>query len=175
MQATATEMGDKPRARVGAADRELGLRLGAVLLRCMSADGGAVVRALDEAGISFVQMKILVTLAGENPEPPTLGQLAESLELSSASASRAIDGLVRGGYVSRVEDAEDRRVRRLSLTADGLSLSQRILTARLEGLSRFVASLTPDERERLAGALDLLLQRDEIADVYRRFRREARP
>ena len=174
MEGTATASKPAAPPRVSAADRELGLRLGAVVLRCMSADGGAVVRALDEAGISFVQMKILVTLAGDNPEPPTVKFLAESLELSAASASRSVEGLVKRGYVERFEDSDDRRVRRLALTHEGESLSHRILTARLEGLGRFVASLDERERTQLAGALDTLLEREEIAGVYRRFKKEAR-
>jgi DNA-binding MarR family transcriptional regulator len=159
--------------RLSASDRELGLRLGAVMLRCLSSDGGAVVQALDESGISFIQMKILVTVAGDNPEPPTVKGLAESLGLSLASASRAVDGMVRRELLVRAEDDQDRRVRRLSLTEAGERLSHRILTARLEGLGRFAASLTPEERDRLEATLDLLLERDEIAEIYRRYRKEA--
>jgi DNA-binding MarR family transcriptional regulator len=159
--------------RLSASDRELGLRLGAVMLRCLSSDGGAVVQALDESGISFIQMKILVTVAGDNPEPPTVKGLAESLGLSLASASRAVDGMVRRELLVRAEDDQDRRIRRLSLTEAGQRLSYRILTARLEGLGRFAASLTPEERDSLEAALDLLLERDEIAEIYRRYRKEA--
>jgi DNA-binding MarR family transcriptional regulator len=159
--------------RLSASDRELGLRLGAVMLRCLSSDGGAVVQALDESGISFIQMKILVTVAGDNPEPPTVKGLAESLGLSLASASRAVDGMVRRELLVRAEDDQDRRIRRLSLTEAGQRLSHRILTARLEGLGRFAASLTPEERDSLEAALDLLLERDEIAEIYRRYRKEA--
>jgi DNA-binding MarR family transcriptional regulator len=160
--------------KITAADRELGLRLGAVMLRCMSSDGGAVIQALDESGISFIQMKILVTIAGDQPEPPTVKLLAESLGLSLASASRSVDGLVKSELVARAEDEQARRIRRLSLTEAGQRLSQRILVARLEGLGRFAASLRSEERDKLAAALDLLLEREEIADVYRKYRREAR-
>jgi DNA-binding MarR family transcriptional regulator len=169
-----TAQRDAGEQRITAADRDLGLQLGAVMLRCMSSDGGAVIRALDESGITFIQMKVLVTLAGEHSEPPTLKFLAESLELSLASASRAVDGLVKRRLVARVEDTDDRRVRRLSLTDAGRSLSHRILTARLEGLGRFVSSLASAERAKLEAALELLLERDEIAEVYRRYRKEAR-
>jgi DNA-binding MarR family transcriptional regulator len=164
---------DTTEQRVTAADRELGLRLGAVLLRCLSADGGAVIRALDESGIGFIQMKVLVMLAGEDEEAPTLGSLAESLGLSDASASRAVDGLVKRKLVIRAEDTDDRRVRRLSLTDAGHSLTHRILTARLEGLGRFAASLSRAERAKLDAALELLLERDDIAETYRRYRKEA--
>ena len=173
MEAT-TAAATRAERRITAADRELGLRLGAVMLRCLSSDGGAVVRALDESGLNLIDLKILVRLAGEDEEPPTLGSLAESLNLSDASASRAVDGLVKRKLVVRAEDSDDRRVRRLSLTEAGHTLSRRVLTARLEGLGRFAASLSSDERAKLDAALELLLERDEIAEIYRRYRKEAR-
>jgi MarR family 2-MHQ and catechol resistance regulon transcriptional repressor len=161
----------KPHAT--AADRELALRLGAVVLSCMRSGGGELIGVLDRSGISFVQMKMLITLGGEHDEPPTVKSVAESLDLSLASASRAVDGLVRQGLVERAEDVEDRRVRRLTLTADGRSLHHRIFAARLDGLAAFAASLDDEERERLESALELLVERDDIARVYRQYRREA--
>jgi DNA-binding MarR family transcriptional regulator len=172
MESTATATPTEK--RISAADRELALRLGAVMLRCLSSDGGAVIRALDSSGVTFIDMKVLVTLAAEHREPPTVKMIAESLKLSDASASRAVDGLVKRKLVVRAEDPDDRRVRRLSLTAAGRRLSHRILTARLEGLGRFAATLSGEERSKLSEALDLLLERDEIAELYRRYRREAR-
>ena len=60
----------KPQTR--AADRELALRLGAVVLSCMRSGGGELIGVLDRSGISFVQMKMLITLGGEHDEPPTV-------------------------------------------------------------------------------------------------------
>ena len=70
----------------------------------MSADGGAAIRAIDESGLTFTQMKVLMTLAGAVDEPPTLKPLAEELGLSLPSASRAVDGLVKRELVARTED-----------------------------------------------------------------------
>ena len=151
-------------------DRELGHRLGAVMLSCFSADGGAAIRAVDESGLTFPQMKVLMTLAGAG-EHAGLKPIAEEIGLSLPSVSRAVEGLVKRGLVAREEDPADRRQRLLSLTAGGQALADRITAARLEGLERFAASLTDTERERLDAALQLLLQRDEVAAVYRKFRR----
>lgn len=154
------------------ADRELGYRLGAVMLRCMSADGGTAIRVIDESGLTFIQMKVLMTLAGA-VDSPSLKPVAEGLGLSLPSASRAVDGLVKRDLVVRTEHPDDRRQRLLALTAPGRELAERIMAARLEGLGQFAASLTDTERERLGEALDLLLEREEIADVYRQYRRQA--
>jgi DNA-binding MarR family transcriptional regulator len=159
---------------LGRADRELGYRLGALMLRCMSADGGTMIRVIDETGLGLVQLKVLMTLAGADDEPPTLSSVADKLGLSLPSASRSVDWLVKREYVVRTEDRDDRRARRLELTASGRDLTHRLLAARLEGLGQFAASLSEEERERLAAALELLLEREEIADVYHRFKRQAR-
>jgi DNA-binding MarR family transcriptional regulator len=158
-----------------AADRELGYRLGAVMLKCFSGDGGAAIRAIDESGLTFTQMKVLLTLAGEQVDAgaPPLKLVAEKLELSLAAASRAVDDLVRKGLAVRTEDEHDRRLRRLAATAAGRQLADRVLAARLEGLGNFAASLSEEERGALEPALELLLERDEIAEIYRKYRKVA--
>jgi DNA-binding MarR family transcriptional regulator len=153
-------------------DRELGYRLGAVMLRCMSADGGMAIRVIDESGLNFIQMKVLMTLSGAE-EPPTLKPIAEGLGLSLPSASRAVDGLVKRDLVARTEHPDDRRQRLLALTAAGHELADKIVAARIEGLEQFASSLSEIERERLGEALDLLLEREEIAAIYHQYRKQA--
>lgn len=151
-------------------DRELALQLGSVMLFCFGGGGGEVLRVIDESGLSFVQMKAVVNL--ESPEHPekatTVTALADSLGISPASASRAVEGLVKKRLATRVEDAADRRVRRLTLTAKGEELADRIISARLAGLEDFAASLQGSERTKLAAALEALMERDEIAELYRK-------
>ena len=60
-------------------------------------------RALQEAGISFTQLKCLGVLS-EADAPLSLGALADELGLSLAAISRAVDGLVQRGEVKREED-----------------------------------------------------------------------
>jgi DNA-binding MarR family transcriptional regulator len=160
-------------ATIKTSDRELGYRLGAVMLTCFSGDGGAAIRAIDESGLTFTQTKVLMTLAGSGEQAPGLKPVAEGLGLSMPSVSRAVDGLVQRKLVARTEDPDDRRQRLLAVTAEGERLAGRIMAARLEGLGQFAASLGAEERERLDAALALLLEREEIADVYRRYRRQA--
>jgi DNA-binding MarR family transcriptional regulator len=163
----------EPTRRLTKADRELGYRLGAVMLRCMSADGGMAIRVVDESGLTFPQMKVLMTLVGMIDEPPTLKAVAERIGLSLPSVSRAVDGLVKRELVLRAEDPDDRRQRRLTTSEAGRELADRVVNARLEGLGQFAASLADGERELLGKALDLLLERDDVADVYDQFRRQA--
>jgi DNA-binding MarR family transcriptional regulator len=153
-------------------DRELALRLGTLVLCTMSTDGGGVIRAIDESGLTFVQMKTLVTVSGDE-EPSAINSISERLGISLPSASRAVDGLFKKGLVTRVEDTEDRRVRRVVLTDEGQEVANRLITARLEGLESFVAGLSAAERRKLDAALELLLERPEIADIYETHARRA--
>jgi DNA-binding MarR family transcriptional regulator len=158
---------DRTKSKAG----DLSIKLGALLLRCMGGASSEVFRVIDESGLTFSQMKVLVELEAADEDARTVTALSEELGISTASASRAADGLVRKKLATRVEDPDDRRVRRLALTAKGRDLADRIISARLAGLAEFTDSLESDERKKLEGALDALLERPEIAEIYTTYER----
>src|SRR5436190_22181472 len=98
------------RERKGKVLDDLALKMGALILRCMGSQGGEVLRVIDESGLTFAQMKVLVELQVPDQELHTVTALADQIGISVASASRAADGMVRKKLVTRVEDANDRRV-----------------------------------------------------------------
>jgi DNA-binding MarR family transcriptional regulator len=166
------EAATKARSGSRASDRELALRLGSLMLCSFGSDGGSVMRAIDDTGLGFTQMKALVNLSGQADEDPTtVKDLGEELGLSLASASRAVDGLVRRRLATRVEDPDDRRVRRVSLTSAGEAIADELMAARLAGLERFVDTLSADERRKLEAALEVLMERDDISNLYRKHRK----
>jgi DNA-binding MarR family transcriptional regulator len=166
----ATKTGTGPRETAG----ELPLKLGAFLLRCMGGASSDVFRVIDESGLTFSQMKVLVELESEDEDERTVTALSDELGISPASASRAAEGLVRKKLATRVEDPDDRRVRLLTLTRKGRELADRIISARLAGLEDFTASLSADEHKKLEAALDALLKRPEVAEIYANFERKTR-
>lgn len=163
----------RPAARSKAPDdRDLALRLGSLMLCTLGSEGGAVIKAIDDTGLNFPQMKALVNLAGHDDSPPmTVKDVAERLGISVASASRAVDDLVKRELATRVEDQDDRRVRRVALTAAGQGIADELFAARLVGLEKFVTSLSAVERRKLESALEALLQRDDVGDAYRTHRK----
>jgi DNA-binding MarR family transcriptional regulator len=163
------EAATKDRTKSKASD--LSIKLGALLLRCMGGASSEVFKVIDESGLTFSQMKVLVELEAADEDARTVTALSEELGISAASASRAADGLVRKKLATRVEDPDDRRVRRLALTAKGRELADRIISARLAGLAEFTDSLESDERKKLEAALDALLERPEIAEIYTTYER----
>jgi DNA-binding MarR family transcriptional regulator len=165
MEAAASE---KRRTRAD----DLALKLGTIIMRCMGPRGSEVLRVIDESGLTFAQMKVLVELQAADDETGTVTALSEELGISPPSASRAADGLVRKKLATRVEDAQDRRVKRLALTAKGRRLADRIISARLASLEEFTSSLEAEERRKLESALDALLERPEIAEIYANYERK---
>lgn len=119
-------------------------------------------KAMGVLELTFTQIKLLHQLEGAEREL-TLKEAAERVPLSLAAASRTVDDLVRRGMIGRHEDSEDRRMKRVGLTAEGRSVMRRINAARLNGLEQFTTTLTEDERRALAGALTKLLQREDVA------------
>jgi DNA-binding MarR family transcriptional regulator len=170
------EAAAKDRSKIGNSrdPGDLATKLGAFLLRCMGGASSEVFRVIDESGLTFSQMKVLVELDAATEEARTVTALSDELGISAASASRAADGLVKKKLATRVEDAEDRRVRRLELTARGRELADRIISARLAGLEEFTDSLDSDERQKLESALNALLKRPEVAEIYDRYERRVR-
>jgi DNA-binding MarR family transcriptional regulator len=112
--------------------------------------------------LTLTQIKLLHHLE-DAPRDLTLKEGAELVHVSLPAASRLVDDLVRRGFVDRSEDAEDRRMKRIRLTASGRSVIRRLNAARLTGLESFTTTLTKAERRALAQALSKLLEREDVA------------
>ncbi|MFN4025086.1 MAG: MarR family winged helix-turn-helix transcriptional regulator [Hyphomonas sp.] len=87
----------------------------------------ALARRFDEAfaplGISHGQYSLMMSL--NRPAPPRLGEAAAFLAMDRTTLTANLKPLERMGYVKIVPDKDDKRSRRLILTAAG----RRILTA----------------------------------------------
>ncbi|WP_458690520.1 MarR family winged helix-turn-helix transcriptional regulator [Nocardia tengchongensis] len=62
----------------------------------------------DRLGLHPTDLQGLSLLTAE-PEPLTVKQIADMTGLTTGSATRLVDRLERGGYVTRVPDTQDRR------------------------------------------------------------------
>ena len=62
----------------------------------------------------------------------------------------------RAGLVSRNEDPEDRRIKRIALSDAGTDAIERITRARFAAIREFIGALDADERVALEGAIDTL-------------------
>src|SRR3954447_17899245 len=140
-------------------------RISALLRHLFLYDRGNLLRVIEESGLSMTQSKTLLELGGvgEEIKARQVTALAEALGVSVPSMSRAVDGLVRKRLATRVEDAEDRRVRRVEITAKGKKLVEALVVVRQAGMETFAASLTAAQRPKLDTAVDALMDRPDVA------------
>lgn len=103
----------------------------------------------------------------------TIGELAERVEISQQAVSKVVAELEALGYVERVVDAQDARVRRVRLGASGRRAVAEALASRAALEKRLAAKLGP---RRMAAARRLLAEALEAlggADALRARRVQA--
>jgi DNA-binding MarR family transcriptional regulator len=105
--------------------------------------------------LTFAQLKLLYLVEHTN-EHTTIGDVATFLGISSASASKAVDRLVRRRLLRRNEIAADRRSSQLSLTEASRKLLESYEEARDARAAEAFAQFSPEELQRAAELLDRL-------------------
>ena len=88
--------------------------------------------------------------------------LAEEMFLDKSTASRVIDTLERTGYVSRVEDDEDRRAVRIQATDSGRELYEKIRADLIAEERAMIENISAEARQ---GALSLLRQITRATEI----------
>ncbi len=88
----------------------------------------------------------------------TQGELACTLGLSKSALSRLAAALERRGWIQRRSDDEDRRIRRLTLTARGREVAGRVDQASLVRFAAILEGIPPETREQVLEVLELLRQ-----------------
>lgn len=88
--------------------------------------------------------------------------LAEEMFLDKSTASRVIDALERKGYVSRVEDDEDRRAVKIQATQAGKELYEKIRSDLVAEERAMIENLSVEARQ---GAVSLLRQITRATEI----------
>jgi DNA-binding MarR family transcriptional regulator len=95
------------------------------------------------AGLTGAQHQLLLAVKGhDDPAGPTIGEVAEHLQLRHNSAVELVDRAARAGFVERSRDSADQRVMRLRLTELGEEKIQLLSRTHLDELRR-VDGLSP--------------------------------
>lgn len=128
-------------------------------------------RFMEAHSLSFAQMSVLMHL--HRMRSCRVSDLGARLDVTNAAVSQLVDRLVQAGLVERVEDLRDRRVKRLQLTAEGQALVEEALARREAWLEATLSTLTAEEQERIADALDLLTEAARKAEFETTISEEA--
>ncbi len=113
-------------------------------------------RFMDETGLSFSQLMVLMRLF--HGGACGVSELGVQLGVTNAAASQSIDRLVNLGLIERTEDPRDRRAKQLSLTRKGQTLIEKSLQARSQWIEDLTEALTPEQQKITISALTLLTQ-----------------
>ena len=89
--------------------------------------------------------------------PQRMKDISDHLMRGMPSATSMIDRLVRKGYVERVPDPSDRRVVLCQITEPGREMLDRFSRMGAVGFEAVSESLTDDELDKIAPALEMLV------------------
>ncbi len=106
--------------------------------------------------LTFGQLRLLFVLSRG---PISIGQLADMLSVTDATASEIVDRLERRGLAVRSHRSDDRRVVECQLSEGGIRLLGEIAGARRESMRAWLSVLTDEELVRLDGLLLTMAER----------------
>ena len=122
-----------------------------VMMKAMRALTRYAAAGIEETGLGLTDFGVLELLLHKGPLPVnTIGPI---VDLTPGSISIAVDRLVAKGLVSRVESAEDRRVRIVALTPSGKDLIVSAFRKHAQQMRRVFIELNPQELRGLEAAL----------------------
>jgi DNA-binding MarR family transcriptional regulator len=108
-------------------------------------------------GLSFIQMNALIHVFYRGPREVL--DFAEFMRVTPAGASQMVERMVQQGWVRREEAPADRRVRLVHLTEQGRELVEAGIAARQRWIAELAGTLTEEEREAVAAALQILAEK----------------
>lgn len=113
----------------------------------------------ERSALSTAQVRTLVHLAQYGPQ--TMGELAEGMRISTASATGLIKPLFAAGLVERSRDPRDQRVVRVGLSPQARDLADRILARWRQEVEAALAGMNDEACRHFLEGLERLAGRQE--------------
>lgn len=107
------------------------------------------------SGIELATLRLLRAVQ-RSDGAPSVGGVAEVLMIDPSTASRLVDGAAEAGLLERRSCAEDRRMVRLHLTAEGQEVLEEVTARRRQLLAQVTAGWDRDALQELIGLLSTL-------------------
>jgi DNA-binding MarR family transcriptional regulator len=125
--------------------------------------GGAYSDHLDDIGITVPEWRVVLTLARYPGSTAT--EITDRWAMDKMAISRAIQRQEKANNIERKGNPDDRRSFRLSLTASGDALYEKILPVANKRYQTLVSSISPRELASLHKSLDKLIAGAGAMDV----------
>src|SRR5690242_7355981 len=130
-----------------------------VMMKAMQAISRYALADIEKAGLGDSDFRVLEALLHKGPLP--VNTIGPKVNLTPGSISIAVDRLYSKGLVTRVESAEDRRIRIVALTPSGKELIIPIFRKHAADIRRVFAEMPSTELEQLESALKKVGRRAE--------------
>ena len=98
----------------------------------------------------------VLMLLSQNVEPLTMSELSSELDVPMSTATRIVDGLVRGGMAERVNDSNDRRIVRVGMSRNGRELYETGMTYNKQRITKLLKDFTVEEQTQLLKLMNKL-------------------
>jgi MarR family transcriptional regulator, 2-MHQ and catechol-resistance regulon repressor len=134
--------------------RKGGIHLWLIIMKAHQALSRHAMRSIAGTGLCFSDFAVLEILLHKGPLP--VNTLGAKVDLTSGSATAAIDRLVRKGLARRGDDPHDRRARIVHLTAKGRRLIEKAFREHELDMEEATRGLTNAEKSDLADLLKKL-------------------
>ena len=122
-----------------------------VMMKAMRALTRYAAAGIEETGLGLSDFGVLEVLLHKGPLP--INTIGPIVDLTPGSISIAVDRLFAKGLVTRVESAEDRRIRIIALSPHGKDLIVPAFRKHSGQMRRVFAELSPDELQGFEVAL----------------------
>lgn len=105
-------------------------------------------------GLTMAHFGLLMRL--HYHEPFIISDISDHLGITPAAASQMVQRMVEQGLIDRVEDPNDRRIKRISLTAEGKRLVNEVIALRRQWMETIGETLPEAARDQIVAALTRL-------------------
>ena len=134
--------------------QELALKLFVVLSRASKGLLEHAKRDVEKSGLGLTEFAVLEALYHKGRL--TIGEIGDSVLLTSGSMTYVVDKLEKRGLLERKPCREDQRATYIALTAEGRRLVGRIFPGHAAALERATAALSADEKREAIALLKTL-------------------
>lgn len=111
-------------------------------------------RFVKSSGFSMPQFFLLMQVYRR--EHCGISDLSDHLEITNAAVSQLVDKLVQAGMLTRSEDPNDRRAKKVELTSEGRAFIEQGFEERYRWVDELANALSDTEEKKVAEALSIL-------------------
>ncbi|MGN0703918.1 MAG: MarR family winged helix-turn-helix transcriptional regulator [Lentihominibacter sp.] len=121
-------------------------------------------RHMQAVNLTFAQFSVLMFLYGSGKEKVLSKEIQSALHLAQSTSAGLISRLESKGYVTCLPDSDDRRLKWVSLSAEGRKRCDEAEAVRQDSEERILRAVAPDRRDEFISMLRAI--RDDMKTEF---------